>query len=181
MANYNIKLNIQADVIIVGTGVSGLYAALNLPRDKKIVMITKSDLESSDSFLAQGGICVLKNDNDYDSYFEDTMRAGHYENNKDSVDIMIRSSQDVINDLIHFGVDFKRNDDGSLAFTREGAHSTPRILFHEDITGKEITSHLLEQVKKLENVTLIEEMTMLDIIEKDNSCYGIICLSLIHI
>lgn len=177
MANYNIKLNIQADVIIVGTGVSGLYAALNLPRDKKIVMITKSDLESSDSFLAQGGICVLKNDTDYDSYFEDTMRAGHYENNKDSVDIMIRSSQDVINDLIHFGVDFKRNDDGSLAFTREGAHSTPRILFHEDITGKEITSHLLEQVKKLENVTLIEEMTMLDIIEKDNSCYGIICRS----
>ena len=177
MANYNIKLNIQADVIIVGTGVSGLYAALNLPRDKKIVMITKSDLESSDSFLAQGGICVLKNDNDYDSYFEDTMRAGHYENNKDSVDIMIRSSQDVINDLIYFGVDFKRNDDGSLAFTREGAHSTPRILFHEDITGKEITSHLLEQVKKLENVTLIEEMTMLDIIEKDNSCYGIICRS----
>ena len=79
MDNYNIKLNIQADVIIVGTGVSGLYAALNLPRDKKIVMITKSDLESSDSFLAQGGICVLKNDNDYDSYFEDTMRAGHYE------------------------------------------------------------------------------------------------------
>ena len=139
MANYNIKLNIQADVIIVGTGVSGLYAALNLPRDKKIVMITKSDLESSDSFLAQGGICVLKNDNDYDSYFEDTMRAGHYENNKDSVDIMIRSSQDVINDLIYFGVDFKRNDDGSLAFTREGAHSTPRILFPSTIIEPSFT------------------------------------------
>ena len=68
MEKYKIDLNIQADIVIVGTGVSGLYAALNLPHDKKIVMITKSDLESSDSFLAQGGICVLKNEDDYDSY-----------------------------------------------------------------------------------------------------------------
>lgn len=99
-------------------------------------MITKSDLESSDSFLAQGGICVLHDDDDYDSYFEDTMRAGHYENRKESVDIMIRGSQDVIHDLIGYGVDFAK-EDGKLLYTREGAHSRPRILFHEDITGKE--------------------------------------------
>ena len=86
-------MEIKTDVVIVGTGVGGAFSALNLPEDKQIVMITKSDLESSDSFLAQGGICVLKNEDDYDSYFEDTMRAGHYENNKDSVDIMIRSSR----------------------------------------------------------------------------------------
>ena len=85
----------KTDIVIVGTGVSGLYCALNLPRDKKIVMVTKADDDKSDSFLAQGGICVLKDENDYDSYFEDTMRAGHYENNKESVDIMIRSSRDV--------------------------------------------------------------------------------------
>ena len=78
----------QVDVVIVGTGVAGLFAALNLPRDFKIMMITKADLESSDSFLAQGGICVLRDESDYDSYFEDTMRAGHYENRKESVDIM---------------------------------------------------------------------------------------------
>lgn len=75
----------QVDVVIVGTGVAGLFAALNLPRDFKIMMITKADLESSDSFLAQGGICVLRDESDYDSYFEDTMRAGHYENRKESV------------------------------------------------------------------------------------------------
>ena len=97
-----------ADVVIVGTGVAGLYSALNLPRDKRIIMITKSDVESSDSFLAQGGICVLRNEADYDSYFEDTMRAGHYENRKESVDIMIRSSQAVIGDLIGYGVEFQR-------------------------------------------------------------------------
>ena len=65
-----------ADVVIVGTGVAGLYSALNLPRDKRIIMITKSDVESSDSFLAQGGICVPRNEADHDSYFEDPMRAG---------------------------------------------------------------------------------------------------------
>lgn len=98
-----------------------MFTALNLPRDKQIVMITKADLESSDSFLAQGGICVLKNEDDYDSYFEDTMRAGHYENRKESVDIMIRSSREIIDDLIGYGVDFERDHNGHLRFTREGA------------------------------------------------------------
>ena len=68
------KNNLQADVVIVGTGVGGCFSALNLSEDLSIIMITKSDLESSDSFLAQGGICVLHDDDDYDSYFEDTMR-----------------------------------------------------------------------------------------------------------
>jgi L-aspartate oxidase len=169
------NLHINADIVIAGTGVGGLFAALNLPRDKKIVMITKSDLESSDSFLAQGGICMLKNDADYDSYFEDTLKAGHYENRRESVDIMIRSSQDIIKELISYGVDFERDSDGNLAYTREGAHSTPRILFHEDITGREITSKLLAQVKKLENVTIFEYTTMLDIIEENNTCFGLVC------
>ena len=175
MNENKVKLHINTDIVIVGTGVGGLFTALNLPRDKQIVMITKADLESSDSFLAQGGICVLKNEDDYDSYFEDTMRAGHYENRKESVDIMIRSSREIIDDLIGYGVDFERDDNGHLRFTREGAHSTPRILFHEDITGKEITSKLLAQVQKLPNVTILENTEMVDIVEQDNVCYGIVC------
>lgn len=162
----------KTDILIIGSGCSGLYCALQLPPDKKITIITKSDLESSDSFLAQGGMCMLKSDSDYDSYFEDTMKAGHYENDKKSVDIMIRSSQDVVKDLLSYGVDFKREKDGGLAFTREGAHSTKRILFHEDITGKEITSKLLAAVQKLSNVTILEHTTMVDIICRENVCYG---------
>ncbi len=103
-------MEIKTDVVIVGTGVGGAFSALNLPEDKQILMITKSDLESSDSFLAQGGICVLRDDEDYEGYFEDTMRAGHYENRKESVDIMIRSSQEIIHDLIEYGVDFAKKD-----------------------------------------------------------------------
>ena len=132
----------KTDILIIGSGCAGLYAALHLPQDKQVTVITKADLESSDSFLAQGGICMLRDESDYDNYFHDTMKAGHYENNRMSVDIMIRGSQHVIADLIRYGVDFEREEDGSLAFTREGAHSEKRILFHEDITGKEITSKL---------------------------------------
>lgn len=166
-------MELKADVVIVGTGVAGLFAALNLPSDKKIIMITKADLESSDSFLAQGGICVERDEADYDSFFEDTMKAGHYENRKESVDIMIRESRSVINELIRYGVDFERKD-GELLYTREGAHSKPRILYHKDITGEEITKKLLMQVKKLENVTLYEYTTMTDIIVEDGQCKGII-------
>ncbi len=162
----------KTDIVIVGTGAAGLFCALNLPKEKDIIMLTKADLESSDSFLAQGGICVLRDDDDYDGYFEDTMRAGHYENRRESVDIMIRGSREIIRDLVGYGVEFAK-ENGEFLYTREGAHSRPRILFHEDITGAEITSKLLEQVKQLKNVTLYEYTTMTDIIEKDGKCIGI--------
>ena len=144
------------DAVIVGCGVAGCFAALHLPQEADILMITKADTEDSDSFLAQGGICVLKNESDYDAFYEDTMHAGHYENTPESVDIMIRSSRNVINQLIAWGVDFRRDENGELCYTKEGAHSTNRILFHDDVTGKEITSKLLAQVKKLSNVTIYE-------------------------
>ena len=161
------------DIIIVGCGVAGLYCALNLPEDKKIVVVTKDEAELSDSFLAQGGICVLRNEEDYEAFFEDTMKAGHYENNPESVEIMIRSSQDVIRDLVSFGTEFeKRGED--FVYTREGAHSNPRILFHEDETGKEITSTLLETVRKRKNITLIEHFTMVDLLCDQEQCKGIV-------
>ena len=171
---------INTDVVIAGTGVAGLFAALHLPRDKKIVMITKADLESSDSFLAQGGICVLRDENDYESFMEDTLKAGHYENRKESVDIMIRDSQSVIAELLTYGVQFHKElgADGkeTLAYTREGGHSKARILYYEDITGKEITSRLLTAVKALPNVTLYEYTTMTDLLVEDNTCCGVLAI-----
>lgn len=166
------KVCMKTNVLIVGSGCSGLYTALNLPQELHITIISKDTLEHSDSFLAQGGICMLKDESDYDSFFEDTLRAGHYKNNKISVDLMIKSSPDVIKDLIGYGVDFQRDENGNLAFTREGAHSDKRILFYQDTTGEEITSRLLAAVKKLPNVTLMEHTCLLDIMEEDNRCYG---------
>lgn len=164
---------IKTDVLIVGTGASGLFAALHLPRDKQVLMITKDEVRHSDSFLAQGGICVQRDENDFDSFMEDTLKAGHYENRRESVEIMIRSSREVINELISYGVEFARKD-GELDYTREGCHSKPRILFHEDITGEEITSKLLAAVEKLPNVTILDHVTMLDILEENNQCYGVV-------
>lgn len=164
----------QTDVLIAGSGCAGLYCALNLSDDTNITIITKATIEESDSFLAQGGMCMLKNDDDYDSYFEDTLKAGHYENDKTSVDIMIRSSQDVVKDLVEIGVDFEREPDGSFSFTREGAHSDKRILYHEDITGKEITGKLLAEARKRKNIEIIEHTMLVDFVEKDHKCVGVV-------
>ncbi len=162
----------KTDILIVGSGCAGLYCALNLPKDKNITIITKADAQSNDSFLAQGGMCMLKDEADYGSFFEDTMRAGHYENDKKSVEIMIRSSQAVVEDLLRFGADFQKDEHGELVFTKEGAHSAKRIIFHEDVTGKEITSTLLEEVKRQPHITIMEYTTMIDLIVEDNVCYG---------
>lgn len=163
----------KTDVVIVGTGAAGLFCALHLPKDIQILMITKDDVDKSDSFLAQGGICMLRDEEDYEGYFEDTMRAGHYENNEASVEVMIHSSQEIIRELISYGVDFDKDGD-DLAFTREGGHGRPRILFHADITGQEITSTLLAKVRELPNVTIEEHTMMLDILEADDGCNGIV-------
>ena len=163
----------KTDILIVGSGVAGLYCALNLPKEKSIIVVTKNKARRSDSFLAQGGICVLRDEDDYDSFYEDTMKAGHYENNPDSVHIMIHSSQEVISDLVSFGVRFEKNGE-EFVYTREGAHSHQRILFHEDETGKEITSHLLETARNRENITIIENYTMVDLVCENNECHGII-------
>lgn len=165
------------DVVIAGCGVAGLYTALSLPRDNKILMLSKEDLASCDSMLAQGGICVLRDESDFDAYFEDTMRAGHYENRVESVKLMIHASRAIIDHLLALGVRFEKNEDGSLAYTREGAHSRPRICFHKDITGEEITTTLLSHVQKLDNVTILEYTTMTDIIEENDTCAGIKAVS----
>lgn len=162
----------KTDILIAGSGCSGLYCALNLPENKKITVITKAGAEENDSFLAQGGMCMLKDESDYQGFFDDTMKAGHYENDETSVEIMIRSSHGVVEDLLRFGADFQKDENGKLVFTREGAHSKKRIIFHEDVTGKEITGTLLAQVRKRSNIILLEHTAMVDLIEENNVCYG---------
>lgn len=161
------------DVIIVGTGVAGLFCALHLPKTYQILMIAKDALDESNSFLAQGGICVLKNEADFESYVEDTLRAGHYENDRVAVETMISASQEVIKELIDYGVDFDK-ENGQLLYTKEAAHSTNRILHHKDVTGKEITSKLLARVLERDNITCVPYCTMLDLIKDTKKTYGIV-------
>lgn len=168
------KMDTEYDVVIVGTGAAGLFAALSLPGELRILMITKDEIKNSDSYLAQGGISVLRDEDDYEAYFEDTMRAGRFQNRKESVEVMIRSSQDIIRDLIRCGVEFELDEEGKPAFTREGGHSIFRILYHKDVTGREITSKLICRVKEKENITIREYVTMIDLIERDGKACGIV-------
>ncbi|WP_298627895.1 FAD-binding protein [uncultured Senegalimassilia sp.] len=175
--------DIACDAVIVGCGVAGLYCALNLPSTLSVVMLAKTTVDECDSMLAQGGICVQHDDTDYAPFFEDTLRAGHYENRCESVDLMIRASRSIISDLVKRGVDFERDEAGNLRYTREGAHSRPRICFHSDITGDEITSTLLARVRELPNVRILEHTCMDDILvaqgdderrQTQTSCCGVL-------
>ena len=169
-------MNEYYDVIIVGTGAAGLYCALMLPERKKILMLTKQEADLSDSFLAQGGICMLRGEDDYKDYFEDTMRAGHYENNERAVDLMIRSSNDIIRDLFSERWILPEQRMENLISQERVPIQDREFLFHKDITGKEITRTLLKQVLTKENIEIREHMTMVDLIEKDNICGGVVAM-----
>ncbi|MBR3690159.1 MAG: L-aspartate oxidase [Eggerthellaceae bacterium] len=165
-------VDICCDVLIAGCGVAGLFCALNLPPSLDVILLSKGSLDECDSMLAQGGICVLRDECDYADFFRDTMRAGRYKNRIESVDAMIRESRGVIEDLISLGVGFNREPDGSLSYTREAAHSRARICHCEDQTGKEITERLLEAVRRLPNAKIIEHAALTDIIVQDGACVG---------
>ena len=166
---------IKTDTVIIGSGVAGLFAALCLPRNREILIITKEDLKECDSYLAQGGVCVLKSFDDFTCYYEDTMKAGHYENDPEAVKVMIESSPEIIKTLIDLGVQFDTSGNGEYDYTREGAHRQNRILHHKDETGKEITATLLSIAMERKNITFVAKTTMIDLIEQDNTCYGIVC------
>ncbi len=158
------------DVLIVGTGISGIYAALNLDSSLKILMLSKRELALCNSALAQGGVAAVmdsKND-DFELHIKDTLIAGQYKNNLDNVKILVEQGPRDVERLVEkYGVDFDRNDDGTLALTLEGGHSRRRIAHHKDTTGKEIETNLIEQVGKLENVSVINNSVLCRLEKKD--------------
>ena len=160
-----------ADVLIVGSGVAGLYTALNLREDLEIIMVSKKSVNLCNSSLAQGGIAVARGKEDFQSFIEDTLKAGRYENNIDSVRVLVEESMDNINKLIDLGANFEKDENGVL-FTKEGAHEINRIVYHKDSTGKHVEDILLENVKRRKNIKIIEECEMVDIYHRNNRCIG---------
>lgn len=159
------------DVLIVGTGVAGLYTALNLRDDIRILMITKDTFRDCNSYLAQGGISTSLGIFDEENYFNDTMKAGNYHNDTEAVKFLIKNSVENINNLVKLGVPFDRTED-NLRYTREGGHSEFRIVHVKDETGKSVTETLLNIAANKKNITMIENTTLIDLISKDNICYG---------
>ncbi len=155
-------MSVNYDVIIAGCGVAGLYAALNLPQSLNILILCKKDLSLCNSMLAQGGIAgVYNSETDNIQYHQnDTLIAGSFKNNVDAVQTLVSEAAQDIERIINMGVEFDKNPDGTFHRTLEGGHSHHRVFHKADSTGKEITTTLLENVRKLPNVTILENTIM---------------------
>lgn len=168
-------MNKTCDVLIVGTGISGVYTALNLNEDLNIILITKETLKECNSYLAQGGISTALNSEDIPIYIEDTLKAGNYKNNELSVSILINESMENINRLIEYGVPFDKNEDNTLLYTKEGGHSNFRIVHVKDETGKYVMNTLYKELSKRKNIKVIEECKLIDLIRNKYKCLGGLC------
>lgn len=165
-------MNKFVDVLIIGSGVSGLYCGLNLRKDLNVLIVCKDKITCSNTYLAQGGISVAKGVEDIPLYIEDTLKAGRYKNDLEAVETLINESMVNVESLIEMGIAFDKNEDGSLNFTKEGAHSVNRIVHTKDNTGESAAKILIDKVKKRENISVYENTHFVDIIEKENNCIG---------
>ena len=143
------------DVLIVGSGVGGLYTALSLPESLSVLVLSKKSDTLSNSNLAQGGVAaVLSFENDsFDLHINDTLIAGGQANDLDAVTVLVHEGPDEVRKIMEYGVDFDKNPDGSIQKTLEGGHSRRRIVHHKDTTGAEIVKKLLEELHRRKNIT----------------------------
>ncbi|MCL2634445.1 MAG: FAD-binding protein [Oscillospiraceae bacterium] len=153
------------DVIIIGAGVSGLYAALNLDSRLKILLLSKRELTLCNSALAQGGVAAVMNEEDdsLDTHINDTLTAGGGENNQENLQILVEHGRQNIERLIELGVSFDKTPDGTISLALEGGHSKNRIAHHKDSTGWEIVTALIEKVKQFKNIDCLENAQVLRI------------------
>lgn len=154
------------DVLIAGTGVAGLYAALNFAPDVRVLVLTKREATLCNSFLAQGGVAAVvdKEHDDYRLHIADTLIAGGYKNDLRSLEILVNEGpEDVLRLMKEMGVDFDKDETQHIAMTLEGGHSRRRILHHKDSTGREITEKLMAAVQTRENITVMDWSLLCDL------------------
>lgn len=159
------------DVLIVGSGVSGLYCALNLDEDLNVVVVSKSSLDNNNTYLAQGGISTARDKDDIESFIEDTLKAGQYENKIEAVEILAKESIENIEQIVRYGMPLDK-ENGEIDYTREGAHSINRIVHSKDNTGEIVYKTLIKEVSKRGNISLIEDACVVDIFTEKEECIG---------
>lgn len=165
----------QTDVLIIGTGLSGVFAALNIDPKYHVTMIAKTKIENSNSNLAQGGIAVEYNDNKalHESHVQDTLRAGAYLNDESAVRFLVDNAYEAVKYLVDLGVRFDIDSDNHFLFTKEGGHSTRRILHSGgDATGHNVIKDLLAIVDTRENIEIIDNTMALNLLKKNDSVVG---------
>ncbi|MDM8533674.1 L-aspartate oxidase [Clostridiaceae bacterium HSG29] len=162
------------DVVIIGSGIAGLYTALTLNSKYNIMVITKNEMKECNSNYAQGGVAAALEEEDFNNHIKDTLTAGSDYNDKAVVDIIIKEAKENIMNLIDYGVNFDRNEDGTLKKTKEGGHSKSRIVHYKDSTGEEIIRALIEESQKRKNIDIFEKTFCIDLIKEDSKVTGVI-------
>ena len=164
--------NKYVDVLIVGSGVAGLYSALNLRDDLDVMVVSKDKIDCTNTSLAQGGISVARDVNDVPYFIEDTLKAGQYKNDVQAVKVLTKESIENVDSLVALGLDVDKDDEGNWDYTKEGAHCVNRIIHTQDNTGENVEKTLVENVLNRKNIKVYEDTFLVDIIEKNNKCIG---------
>ena len=168
--------NKNVDVLIIGSGVSGLYSALNLDSKLDVLVVSKDKIDCTNTALAQGGISVARNKEDVPDFIEDTLKAGQYKNDLDAVKILTSESIENVEELVSLGLKLDLDENGDWDYTKEGAHCVNRIVHTNDHTGEDVEKTLVKNVLTRKNITVYEDTFFVDIIEDDNKCIGAILL-----
>ncbi len=164
---------IRYDVIIVGAGVAGLYAAMHLPKDKKVLIINKRESFKCNTFYAQGGVALSRDADDVPAHIKDTLEAGAGLCDEEAVKVLSENSREAIDELIAKGFEFDRDEEGNLLYTKEAAHSCERILHAGgDATGRYLHFFLLKQ----NTHAMLGDARVVDLLIKDGECYGVTLL-----
>ncbi|WP_347294362.1 L-aspartate oxidase [uncultured Duncaniella sp.] len=176
----------EYDYLVIGAGIAGMSFALKVAGKGKVALICKTTLEEANTALAQGGVASVTNlkvDN-FEKHIEDTMIAGDWLSDREAVSKVVREAPEQIQQLLKWGVEFDRKEDGSFDLHREGGHSEFRILHHADNTGFEIQRGLIEAVRANDKIDVFENHFAIEIITQhhlgkivtrrtpDITCYG---------
>ncbi len=163
----------KTDFIIIGSGIAGLNFALEASKYGKVTILTKKDMMESNTNYAQGGIAsVLDKHDTFESHVEDTLKAGCYHNDVRAVEYLVKEGPKMIKKLLDLGTPFEQKN-GVLKLTREGGHSCHRVAYSGDSTGHAIEKTMVETVKQNKNIKVLEDLLALELIVKDEQCYGI--------
>lgn len=174
------------DYLVIGSGIAGMSFALKVAKTGKVALVCKTTLDEANTALAQGGVASVTNTlvDNFDKHIEDTMIAGDWLSDKDAVKQVVTQAPSQIQELINWGVDFDKNENGDFDLHREGGHSEFRILHHQDNTGFEIQDSLIQAVRKDPNIDIFENHFAVEICTQhhlgkivtrrtpDITCYG---------
>lgn len=169
-------MSIHTDTLIVGGGLAGLYTALNIDSKYRVDILLKEEMKITNSNLAQGGIAgeLNVNEENLEAHIKDTLSAGSFLNDEDAVRVLVNEANENISKLINYKVNFDRDKKGNIMLTKEGGHSTRRILHSGgDSTGRDIMTALKKECLKRENIHIHENVMAYDLILKDNACFGV--------